>query len=56
MEEWVNCFYLAAAISALGAIIFMFFGSSKAQPWASIPPAKEERHLSETDLHTLNES
>lgn len=48
-QEWINCFYLAAVISALGTIIFLLFGSSEAQPWASVAPTKEERHLSEND-------
>ncbi|XP_065225571.1 vesicular glutamate transporter 2.2-like isoform X2 [Planococcus citri] len=49
LQEWNNCFYLAAAISAFGAVIFMLFGSSELQPWALTSPSKKERHLSETD-------
>ncbi|KAL6955775.1 hypothetical protein U1Q18_051706, partial [Sarracenia purpurea var. burkii] len=48
-QEWNNCFYLAAVISTLGAVIFALYGSSEAQSWASTSPTKEERQLSEMD-------
>ncbi|KAL6955773.1 hypothetical protein U1Q18_051704, partial [Sarracenia purpurea var. burkii] len=41
-QEWNNCFYLAAVISTLGAVIFALYGSSETQPWASTSPTKEE--------------
>lgn len=49
IPDWINCFYLAAAISALGAIIFTLFGSSEAQPWALTSPSKKDYHLTEND-------
>jgi len=33
-SEWQNVFYLAAAISAVGAIVFVVFGSGRRQSWA----------------------
>ncbi|XP_065208486.1 vesicular glutamate transporter 2-like isoform X2 [Planococcus citri] len=36
VEEWNNCFILTSGVSLLGAIIFVIYGSSEAQPW-SVP-------------------
>ncbi|KAL6955774.1 hypothetical protein U1Q18_051705 [Sarracenia purpurea var. burkii] len=48
-QEWNNCFYLAAMISSLGAVIFALYGSSEAQSWASSSPTKGECQSSEMD-------
>ena len=34
-SEWRHVFYLAAAISAVGAIVFVVFGSGRRQSWAN---------------------
>lgn len=33
-EGWQNVFYVAAAISGFGAIVYVLFGTSERQPWA----------------------
>jgi len=33
-SEWQNVFFLAAAVYAVGAVIFVIFGSGNRQPWA----------------------
>ncbi|XP_065208398.1 sialin-like [Planococcus citri] len=50
LEDWYICFQLSAAILASSALIFMCFGSSKPQPWSSIPrsPDKREIHREES--------
>ncbi|XP_065208435.1 vesicular glutamate transporter 3-like [Planococcus citri] len=34
VQEWNNCFYLAAFVAIIGTVIFVKFGSSRAQKWA----------------------
>lgn len=46
-EEWNNCFHLAAGISVLGAVIFLLYGSSEAQPWSSMAVVEEECQLAD---------
>jgi len=33
-SEWQHVFFLAAAINAVGAIVFVIFGSGERQSWA----------------------
>ena len=35
--EWRIVFYLAAAVYALGAVLFGLLASGERQPWANIP-------------------
>ncbi|XP_065208495.1 vesicular glutamate transporter 2-like isoform X2 [Planococcus citri] len=42
VQEWNQFFILSAIILFLSAIIFTLYGSSKPQPWSSIPTSNDE--------------
>ena len=35
-SEWQNVFYIEAAVYALGAVVFVVFGSGERQSWADV--------------------
>jgi len=41
-SEWQNVFLLAAAVNAVGAIIYVIFGSGNRQSWADDPSSINE--------------
>lgn len=53
IEEWLNVFYIAAAMYILSAIIFWIFGSGNVQPWnGSKKPDNETARQIDGDLNT----
>ncbi|XP_065208424.1 vesicular glutamate transporter 3-like isoform X2 [Planococcus citri] len=48
-QEWNYCFYLAAAMSVLGAVVFLLYGSSEPQLWSSLAFVEEDYYLNELD-------
>jgi len=46
-SQWQNVFYLSAAVYAVGAVVFVIFGSGNRQPWAGDSGYYELRNTSD---------
>lgn len=50
-DQWLQVFYLTAAINVTGGLVYFFFGSSDLQPWANEAEKKEANK----SMNTRNE-
>ena len=51
-EEWQKVFFLAAAIYALGGVLFIILARGELQPWA----VEESDRKDEKETHPLNDN
>ena len=47
IDEWQKMFYIGACVGVVGAVIFLYFGSTELQDWSKIDMANLEKVESE---------
>ncbi|GAB0086408.1 sialin-like [Sergentomyia squamirostris] len=55
MESWRKVFILGAFVYIIPAVIFMFFGSGKIQPWNNPSNPNEDESYSSSDMSSDEE-
>lgn len=55
-EQWLAVFYLSAGVNTFGGVLYLIFGSSELQPWATDPTPPSNKNENAYELEPLQKS